>query len=105
MQLTSLLLLLAPAFANPILTSDLDRRQGPPPDQITILDAQTSGSGCPAGTVSTTMSTDRTVVTFGFDAFQTYIGPNTRPQDKSKNCQIHLSLKCKFRDKDGKESC
>ncbi|OCL13405.1 hypothetical protein AOQ84DRAFT_359804 [Glonium stellatum] len=65
----------------------------PSPDQITILDSSTSGNGCPQGSVSTIMSPDKTVVTFGFDSFQTYIGPNTKPSDHSKNCQIHLSLK------------
>lgn len=32
------------------------------------------------------------VVTFGFDAFQTYIGPTAKQADKTKQCQIHLSL-------------
>jgi hypothetical protein len=97
MKLTAFSLLMAQALAGPtLMTSDLDKRQSPPPDQIVIVSAQTSGSGCPQGTVSSSMSADRTIVTFGFDAFQTYIGPNTKPQDKSKNCQIHLSLRCKF---------
>lgn len=79
----------ATAIANPI---EMEKRQSPPPNQITIISAQTSGNGCPQGTVSTTFSPDKTVVTFGFDAFQTYIGPGTKPQDRSKNCQIHLNL-------------
>lgn len=33
------------------------------------------------------------VITFGFDSFQTYIGPGTTQADRSKNCQIHLNLK------------
>jgi hypothetical protein len=33
------------------------------------------------------------VVTFGFDAFQVYIGPGTSIADRSKNCQLHLDLK------------
>lgn len=33
------------------------------------------------------------VVTFGFDGFQTYIGPGTVIADRSKNCQLHLNLK------------
>jgi hypothetical protein len=32
------------------------------------------------------------VITYGFDAFQTYIGPGTTAADKSKNCQLHLNL-------------
>lgn len=69
------------------------RSQAPPADQIVVLDAQTSGSGCPQGTVSTSRSTDGTIITFGFDSFQTYIGPNTKQSDHSKNCQIHLNLR------------
>lgn len=32
------------------------------------------------------------VVTFGFDSFQTYIGPAAAQADKTKQCQLHLSL-------------
>ena len=64
----------------------------PNPDQIQIADVAFSGNGCPQGSVSTTISPDRTVVTFGFDEFQTYIGPGYNLGDKSKNCQLHLSL-------------
>ena len=32
-------------------------------------------------------------MTFGFDAFQTYIGPGTSVTDHTKNCQLHLNLK------------
>jgi len=65
----------------------------PAANQVTIVSASTSGNGCPQGTVSTTISTDRTVVTFGFDGFQTYIGPGTKTSDRTKNCQIFLNLK------------
>ena len=33
------------------------------------------------------------VVTFGFDKFQTYIGPGYDPTTKTKNSQLHLNLK------------
>jgi hypothetical protein len=33
------------------------------------------------------------VITYGFDQFQTYIGPGTKAADHSKNCQLHLNLK------------
>jgi len=88
MQLITGLLLPALAAASPLV----NRGSGPPPDQITIIKAETSGNGCPQGSVSTILSTDRTVVTFGFDSFQTYIGPTAAQADKTKQCQIHLSL-------------
>lgn len=65
----------------------------PDPNQITIIDTAYSGSGCPQGSVSTSTSPDKTVITYGFDAFQTFIGPGTTPADRSKNCGIHLNLK------------
>jgi hypothetical protein len=89
MKTTPLFLLLVPTLA-----ARLKARQAPPPNQTIIVNAQTSGNGCPQGTVSTNFSPDRTIVTFGFDSFQTYIGPGTAPADHSKNCQIHLTLDC-----------
>ncbi|KAK3311589.1 uncharacterized protein B0T15DRAFT_80411 [Chaetomium strumarium] len=65
----------------------------PDPSDIQIVAATFSGNGCPQGTVSTNISPDKTVITFGFDAFQTYIGPGISPTQRSKNCQLHLSLK------------
>ncbi|KAK4184384.1 hypothetical protein QBC35DRAFT_58926 [Podospora australis] len=65
----------------------------PDPKQIQISSAKSSGNGCPQGTVSSTISPDKTVVTFGFDRFQTYIGPGYDPTAKTKNCQLHLDLK------------
>ncbi|KAF2197620.1 hypothetical protein GQ43DRAFT_198300 [Delitschia confertaspora ATCC 74209] len=80
------------AAANP-LPSLQARGDAPDPAQITILDSSYSGNGCPQGTVSTSTSPDKTVITYGFDAFQTYIGPGTKASDHSKNCQLHLNLK------------
>ncbi|KAL1887940.1 hypothetical protein Sste5346_009885 [Sporothrix stenoceras] len=65
----------------------------PNPNDIQVASVSFSGNGCPQGSVSTSISTDRTVVTFGFDKFQTYIGPGYDLGDKSKNCQLHLNLK------------
>ena len=63
------------------------------PSQITIIESSYSGNGCPQGSVSTSTSPDKTVITYGFDQFQTYIGPGTKAADHSKNCQLHLNLK------------
>lgn len=91
MRFFQISLLPALATAAAVLNPDLD--EGPDPKQIQITGATWSGNGCPQGTVSTSLSTDRTVVTFGFDAFQTYIGAGISPMENSKNCQLHLSLK------------
>ncbi|KAF1836375.1 hypothetical protein BDW02DRAFT_493828 [Decorospora gaudefroyi] len=79
------------AAANPLPQNAAG--DAPPQDQITIVDTSYSGNGCPQGSVSTSTSTDKTVITYGFDQFQTYIGPGTTPADRSKNCQLHLNLK------------
>ncbi|KAH8649452.1 hypothetical protein BGZ60DRAFT_551348 [Tricladium varicosporioides] len=95
-SITTALLLVPTLVLGSPLDSDFttkERRQTPPVDQITIDSASSSGNGCPQGSVSTTLSPDKTVITFGFDAFQTYIGPNAAQADKTKSCQLHLSLK------------
>ncbi|KAK4237878.1 hypothetical protein C8A03DRAFT_44292 [Achaetomium macrosporum] len=88
-------LLPALAAANPIgpVVGNDGWADGPNPSDIQIVAATFSGNGCPQGTVSTNISPDKTVITFGFDEFQTYIGPGISPTQKSKNCQLHLSLK------------
>ncbi|RKU41420.1 hypothetical protein DL546_003669 [Coniochaeta pulveracea] len=87
-------LLPALAVASPIAQTSPDGwSDGPDPSQIQILSAAFSGNGCPQGSVSTSISPDRTVITFGFDKFQTYIGPGYDPTQKTKNCQLHLNLK------------
>jgi hypothetical protein len=78
MKLTSLALLAAAVAADA-------------PDRIQIRSARYSGSGCKQGTVSTTISPDRSLVTFGFDDFQATIGGASQT-DQQKNCQIHLDL-------------
>lgn len=87
-------LLPALVAATPIaqVTSD-GWADGPDPKSIQIQSVSFSGNGCPQGTVSTSISPDKTVITFGFDRFQTYIGPGVSPSEKSKNCQLHLNLK------------
>lgn len=58
MQLvTAALLLPALALANPVAL----RQAKPPADEIKIISAQSSGNGCPQGSVSSTISPDRTV--------------------------------------------
>jgi len=101
MRLTSLLGLLAPAVAAALPTNTT---ASPPKDEITINSVTTSGSGCPNGTVSVTISDDRTVVTLGFDQFQTYLGPSprsprgrrargpARDDERRKTCLIRLNV-------------
>ncbi|KAK3295189.1 uncharacterized protein B0H64DRAFT_416984 [Chaetomium fimeti] len=59
---------------------------------VTITSISAQGTGCPEGTMSTAFSSDRTTITFGFDDFDTYIGPGMSPASKSKTCNITLTL-------------
>ncbi|PVH99154.1 hypothetical protein DM02DRAFT_712129 [Periconia macrospinosa] len=90
-MLSKIAVLLFPVFAlaNPVPQSSA----APDPALITIVDHSYSGNGCPQGSVSNSSSPDKTVITFGFDQFQTYYGPGTKQSDWSKACQLHLNLK------------
>lgn len=88
MKFSAATLLPAIALAAP---SELVARQAP--SGVTIQQSTYSGNGCPQGSVSAIISNDRSVITFGFDAFQAVIGPNERAGDKQKNCQLHLNLR------------
>jgi hypothetical protein len=90
----------SPPFSAPIPDGFADENSplipqsaGDAPQQVTIEKTGYSGNGCPSGSVSTLISPDKTVVTFGFDTFQATIGPGTKPGDKQKNCQLHLGLR------------
>lgn len=84
------------AVANIAATTIPDARDisldAPEKAKVTIAATSYSGSGCPQGSVSTILSDDRTVVTFGFDKFQALIGPKAKSSDSSKNCEIKLGL-------------
>jgi len=92
MKSIALALLSAYAVAAPF---ELDARNAmdPPPQQVSIASASYSGNGCPQGSVSSVISDDKSVVTFGFDRFQAIIGPKAAQSERSKNCQIHLNLR------------
>jgi hypothetical protein len=90
----------SPSYSSPIPdglsdvnTPYIPQSAGDVPQQVTIEKTGYSGNGCPAGSVSTLISPDKTVVTFGFDTFQAVIGPGSKPADKQKNCQLHLGLR------------
>ncbi|KAI0848398.1 hypothetical protein F5Y00DRAFT_262490 [Daldinia vernicosa] len=89
----SFVALLTPVLAAATPIGIIGGTDTPKPDEISIISASASGNGCPQGTVTSDLSADRNVITFGFDAFQVYTGPGTTPADKSKNCQLHLNLK------------
>ncbi|KAH8878768.1 secreted protein [Thozetella sp. PMI_491] len=90
----AIIFLPALAAAGPTLrVSDSGFGGAPDASQIQISNATFSGNGCPDGSVTTTVSDDKTLVTFGFSQFQTYIGPKVDGTQTTKNCQLHLTLR------------
>jgi hypothetical protein len=62
-------------------------------DQIQITSVATSGNGCPAGTFTTQISPDRTVLTLGFDKYLTTIGNHANFASRDRDCQILLNVR------------
>ncbi|KAK4170511.1 hypothetical protein QBC43DRAFT_340226 [Cladorrhinum sp. PSN259] len=79
-----------------ILFPLLAEAQLPDPQNVTVKSVGYSGNGCPQGSVSATISTDRTVITLGFDEFKLAIGPGFNPTDKVKNCAVHINLNLNY---------
>nr|WP_246257088.1 DUF4360 domain-containing protein [Amycolatopsis anabasis] len=62
----------------------------PPADRITLEVQTVNGSGCPAGTAKVTTSPDGTSFRVTYSQFVAQVGPNAKPTDIRKNCQINL---------------
>lgn len=87
LQTFTLALALAPSLASSAAILPRSRN-------VTITSVSTQGTGCPDGTVSTTIQNDDdgTLINFGFDYFQTFYGPSYPPNQRAKNCVINLEL-------------
>jgi len=93
MKFSTAALFVASASAVSLPAQDNQYGADQAPQQVTIEKTGYSGNGCPAGSVSTVLSPDKTIVTFGFDSFQAVQGNGANPADKQKNCQLHLGLR------------
>ncbi len=65
----------------------------PDPDKVQIVGFTYAGSGCPAGSVANTTSTDKTILTLLYSDYVASIGPGTNLADHRKNCQVTLDVK------------
>lgn len=65
---------------------------GPDPNQVTINGLTYAGTGCPAGSVASTSSNDKTVLTLLYSNYVASIGPGTAVTDRRKNCQVTLNV-------------
>lgn len=64
----------------------------PPAKEVAVSRVSSSGSGCPANSLSFSTSPDRTTLTVGFDKFRVYLGPGVSPRDRSKECEVRIDV-------------
>lgn len=66
---------------------------GPDANKVYIESIAYGGTGCPQGTVSKSMSEDKTTFTLIFDAYVVSIGQGVAITESRKNCQLNINLK------------
>ncbi|GBG76216.1 hypothetical protein CBR_g21964 [Chara braunii] len=62
------------------------------PKNVTIKKISYGGSGCPAGSVAGSISSDMAVFTLLFSGFVTSVGPHVNVRESRKNCQLDVEL-------------
>ncbi|AEO69845.1 a6f87c65-b008-4722-82bb-766db96edd9b [Thermothielavioides terrestris] len=80
-----LLLLVAGSVANSAAILPLT-------SNVSLSSLSAQGQGCPKNSVSSQISPDGSVITFGFDDFAAYYGPAFPPTEQSKTCVINVTL-------------
>jgi hypothetical protein len=60
--------------------------------QVKIRGVSYGGTGCPQGTMSSQINSDRTVMTLIFDAYIASIGPGIAVTEQRKNCQLNVDI-------------
>ncbi|MEU8816163.1 DUF4360 domain-containing protein [Actinoplanes sp. NPDC048796] len=63
-----------------------------PADDMVIDVAAANGSGCPLGSAEVTVSPDSKAFTVTYSEFTAQVGPDTKPTDFRKNCQLALDV-------------
>lgn len=64
----------------------------PPPDKVSVQVATVNGSGCPRDTVAVALSPDKTAFTVTYSNYIAQVGPESKPTDNRKNCQIAMKV-------------
>ncbi|KAK4119708.1 hypothetical protein N657DRAFT_649854 [Parathielavia appendiculata] len=64
----------------------------PRQSKVTLTSFSYAGTACSAGSVSSTINRNGSIITFGFDLFQTYYGPSYPVAERYKNCILYLRL-------------
>jgi Domain of unknown function (DUF4360) len=64
----------------------------PNPNEVFFTSLNYAGSGCPAGSVSESISTDAKAFTLLFDSYIASVGPGVPITESRKNCQINANM-------------
>ena len=64
----------------------------PPTDEMVIDVVAANGTGCPKGTAEVTVSPDNKAFTVSYSEFVAQVGPEAKPTDFRKNCQLSLDV-------------
>lgn len=64
----------------------------PPTGQITIDVVTVNGSGCRQGTAAVAVSPDNKAFTVTYSEYLAQVGPQAKPTDFRKNCQLNLKV-------------
>jgi hypothetical protein len=80
------------AFLLPVLAaaSPLITRQTAPSEPAQLVSFSATGSGCPGGSYTTTITDDGTVITYGFSDYQVEVGLGAPSEQREKQCDIVL---------------
>jgi hypothetical protein len=74
-----------------VTRSDIVAR-GPTPNNVYIESISYGGTGCPQGTVGTSVSDDRTVFTLIYDMFIASSGSGVPVVENKKSCELNLNF-------------
>jgi len=67
--------------------------QAPDPTKVYVQSVTYGGTGCPSGSVGTSISNDRQSLTLIFDSFVASTGPGVPVTESRKNCQLNVNLR------------
>ncbi|KAL1914959.1 uncharacterized protein VTP21DRAFT_7664 [Calcarisporiella thermophila] len=67
-------------------------RDNPDPNKVYVRDIKYNGDGCPAKSVTEILSRDATVFTLIFNKYIAQYGPNIKPVENRKFCQLSIDL-------------
>jgi hypothetical protein len=84
--------LAAAAMALSTIIIPPDSAVPPPTGEITIDVVTVNGSGCRPGTAAVAVSPDNKAFTVTYSEFMAQVGPQSKPTDMRKNCQLNLRV-------------